>query len=168
MSHFNRRVAVVAAVVAVGALAKEPPRALLGVKVGQPKEQVRAALEAIGDFTRTERKRQEVWSVTDARFESAIVGYDEAGALRFVTAVARPAGKHRMRFTDVGDVRDAKVEVSGPLRTYTWTVPTRGGVPAHRVIAIGSEPSFLTYLSLKRDYSLAPQVESQEMVDSRP
>lgn len=150
MTRLNRIVAVLAAVFATGALAKEPASELLGVKVGQTKEQVHAALDAIGDFTRAERKRQEVWSVKDARFESAIVGYDETGALRFVTAVARPTGKQRIRFQDIGNIRHAKVEVSGSLRTYTWTVPAQGGVPAHLVIAIGTDPGFVTYLSLKR------------------
>jgi hypothetical protein len=150
MNRLNPIAALTATVLAMGALAKDAPSELLGVKVGQPKEQARTALDAIGDFTRAERKRQELWSVDDARFESAILGFDEAGALRFVTAVARPAGKQRMRFKDVGDLRHAKVEGSGTLRRYTWTVPARGATPAHLVIAIGSDPRFLTYLSLKR------------------
>jgi hypothetical protein len=132
--------------------ARPPLHDLFGVSVGMPKAKVHTKLAAAGTMTREERKRQEVWTLTDPRYEGAIVGYDTGWKVRFITAVAR-AGGPAVRFADVVDLAAAELESAGPSHHYRWRPPG-----AHYVIvAIGNDPERLTYLTLTNDLTDEPE-----------
>jgi hypothetical protein len=123
------------------------PTDILGVRLNMPRAEVRSALGTVGKFEREERKRQEVWTVDDPRYESLIIGYDRDWNVRFVTAVAKKDGVP-VHYADVLDVTRAEHKAAGTTNTYTWAV----GKPDYYVIAIGG-PERLDYLSLKKDPS---------------
>lgn len=132
---------------ATSTASRPAPDDILGVRLNMPRAEVRTALAERGKFEREERKRQEVWTVADPRFESLIIGYDEDWTVRFVTGVARREGEP-LRYDEVIDVARAEHKSTGQTHTYTWPV----GKPDYYVIAIGG-PERLDYLSLKRDRS---------------
>jgi hypothetical protein len=121
------------------------PSDILGVRLNMPRAEVRTVLGQRGKLEREERKRQEVWSIDDARFSGVIVGYDTDWNVRFVTAVAKPDGQP-VRYADVLDVPRAELRTAGQTHTYTWPI----GKPDYYVIAIGG-PERLEYFSLKKD-----------------
>jgi hypothetical protein len=123
------------------------PEDILGVRLNMPRAEVRTVLGTGGKLEREERKRQEVWTVDDRRFESMIVGYDKEWNVRFVTAVAKKDGTP-LHYGDVLDLTRAIDKTAGQTHTYTWAV----GKPDYYVIAIGG-PERLDYLSLKKDPS---------------
>lgn len=128
-----------------GPTAPAAPTDILGVRLGMPRDAVRTTLAAAGTMEREERKRQEVWTVTDPRFASLIIGYDEQWTVRFVTGVARPSGP-ALRYADVLDLTAAEHRAAGATHTYTWIT----GEPRYFVIAIGGEER-VEYLSIKKD-----------------
>lgn len=128
--------------------AKTPAANILGVSLEMTKSDVHAVLGRIGSLDREERKSQEIWHVRSDRFQSVILGYDKDGRVRYVTAVSRPDGR-RMRYSDAGPTAAAQHHVAGKTHTYTWNVQPRGGEP-FLVIAIGRDPRYLRYYSLKR------------------
>ena len=119
----------------------QPLRDLFGVTVGMPKEEVHAKLSAVGTMSREERKRQEVWTVKDPRFEGALVGYDENWNVRYITAVARANGE-AVRFADVIDLSKAEHKAAGTSHNYRWQPPGAD----YAIIAIGD--SRVNYVSL--------------------
>ncbi|HEX6159166.1 MAG TPA: hypothetical protein VF111_03300 [Thermoanaerobaculia bacterium] len=121
------------------------PTDILGVRLGMSRDAVRSTLSAGGTFEREERKRQEVWTVTDPRFASLIIGYEPDWTVRYVTGVARPSGT-AVRYADVLDLAAAQHRSAGATHTYTWAV----GEPRYYVIAIGGEER-VDYLSIKKD-----------------
>jgi hypothetical protein len=125
--------------------AMAPVTDILGVRLDMPRDAVRGALTTIGTFEREERKRQEIWTVRDPRFSSLMIGYDSNWKVRYVTAVADPAGAP-VTYADVLEVSTADLRSAGDTHTYTW----KTGTPPYYVIAIGG-PERLTYLSLKKD-----------------
>ena len=127
---------------------------ILGIRLGMTHEAVRSVLASTGTFERQERKRQEIWSVRDPRFNSLILGFDEEGKVRFVTAVADPAGTP-VRYADVGDLAEATHREAGLNHTYTW------GGGEHQLIAIGSADR-VQYLSLKGQGGDKEEEEEEE------
>jgi hypothetical protein len=129
---------------------KEPPRDILGVSIGMKAADARRRLEKLGRLEKSERKQQEVWAVHDGRFSHLIVGFSkDASEVRFITAKARPGGP-RIRYSDIGDTRKAKVAVAPPNHEYSWAVTRRNGRPGYLVVARGANPDFLLYLSMKK------------------
>lgn len=120
-----------------------PLRDLFGVSVGMSRDEARAKLGAVGSMQREERKRQEVWTVRDRRFEGAIVGYDADWKVRFITAVARADGA-RVRFADVLDLAAAAHQTTGTAHKYRW----QPAGAAYTIVAIGNDPERVTYLTL--------------------
>ena len=118
---------------------------ILGVRLDMPRDEVRGALTTIGTFEREERKRQEIWTVHDPRYSSLMIGYDSNWKVRYVTAVANPAGAP-VTYAEVLEVSTADLRSAGDTHTYTW----KTGTPPYYVIAIGG-PERLTYLSLKKE-----------------
>ena len=121
----------------------QPPRDLFGVTVGMSRADTRAKLGAVGSLSREERKRQEVWTVRDPRFEGAIVGYDTDWNVRFITAVAKKDGEP-VRYDDVLDRAAATHRSTSTSHNYRWHPPGA----SYTIIAIGSDPERLTYLTL--------------------
>jgi hypothetical protein len=144
---------------AIAAADAPPLTDIAGVRLGMSRDAVRSGLAARARLEREERRRQEIWTLTnDPRFASLIVGYTPEGDVRFVTAVAKPDGM-AVRYADVIDLADAQHRTAGRTHTYTWVT----GKPAYSVIAIGG-PGRLDYLSLERDPA-AKEEESEEEDD---
>jgi hypothetical protein len=129
----------------------QPRREILGIKVGMGAEAARSQLQKIGRLGREERKRQEVWEVSDPKFSGVIVGFDKAGRVRFVTAVARPGGE-RVRYGDVGDVKKARQKGNPAINNfrYEWEVAASGREPKIIVEASGRDQQYLSTYSIKR------------------
>jgi len=134
------------------------PSDILGIRIGMDKSDAQKQLEAIADFERDERKRQQVWKVrNDPRFSQLAVGYDENNQIRYVTAFVEPAtAKERIKFSDVGDLSKAKAEIVQPHYRYIWEIPSEGGRRPFVVNVYGDNPEFVT------TYSLAGKVPSAE------
>jgi hypothetical protein len=119
---------------------------ILGIRLDMPRDTVRTTLGAIAKLEREERRRQEVWNLTnDPRFASLIIGYTPDWNVRFVTAIAKPDGV-AVHYNDVLDVATADHRAAGETHTYTW----KTGTPPYYVIAIG-KPERVEYLSLKKE-----------------
>ena len=87
----------------------EPKPEVLGVRLGMSRDEAHKRLTEIGRLEKEERKRQEVWALTNnPTYSHLIVSYTEGyKALRFVTAVAKEGGQ-RVRYEDVMDVKNAQ------------------------------------------------------------
>jgi len=119
---------------------------ILGIRLDMPRDIVRTTLATVAKLEREERRRHEVWTLTnDPRFGSLIIGYTPEWNVRFVTAVAKPDGV-AMHYDQVLDLAAAEHRAAGETHTYTW----KTGTPAYFVIAIGPAER-LEYLSLKRE-----------------
>jgi hypothetical protein len=119
---------------------------LLGIRLDLPRDTVRTTLASLATLEREERRRHEVWTLTnDPRFASLIIGYTPEWNVRFVTAVAKPDGV-AVHYDDVLDVATADHRTAGTTHTYTW----KTGTPPYYVIAIGPAER-LEYLSLKKE-----------------
>ena len=139
--------AVAIALSLAAAAADAPPSDILGVRLGMSRDEVRSRLASEARLEREERRRHEIWSVSDdPRFASLIIGYTKEWNVRFVTAVAKPDGV-AVRYGDVLDLSAAKLKTAGRTRTYTWVT----GTPPYSVIAIGG-PSRLDYLSIEDEH----------------
>ena len=126
--------------------AQAPISDLLGIRLDMPRDTVRTTLASLAKLEREERRRHEVWTLTnDPRFASLIIGYTPQWNVRFVTAVAKPDGV-AVHYDDVLDVAAADHRAAGTTHTYTW----KTGTPPYYVIAIGPAER-LEYLSLKRE-----------------
>lgn len=122
------------------------PTDINGIRVGMRANPAHERLRAIGELARKDAKRQEVWTLRDdQRFRGMIVGFDAENHVRFVTAIAKPDGQ-RVRFTDVADPAKAEKGSAGATQTWVWRDPRQPYI----VVAIGNDPEYLTYLSLKR------------------
>ena len=130
--------------------AAQPRPGILGVQVGMEGARARARLDALGDLERKERKRQEVWRVRDAHYSHLLVGFDAAGRVRYVTAVARPQGVP-VFYSDVGDLR-AATAVAAPGHTkYVWRVPGKVGRAGFVTTVHGTDPRRLATWSVERE-----------------
>lgn len=119
---------------------------ILGIRLDMPRDAVRTTLASVATFEREERRRHEVWTLTDdPRYASLIIGYTPKWNVRFVTAVAKPGGT-AVHYDQVLDVKHADHRAAGQTHTYTW----KTGTPPYYVIAIG-KPDRIEYLSLKRE-----------------
>jgi hypothetical protein len=119
---------------------------IAGIRLDMPRDTVRTTLATAAKLEREERRRQEVWTLTnDPRFASLIIGYTPEWNVRFVTAVAKPDGV-AVHYDQVLDVAAADHRAAGATHTYTW----RTGTPPYYVIAIGPAER-LEYLSLKKE-----------------
>ena len=123
---------------------------ILGIRLGATKGEAHSRLEELGRLEREERKQQEVWALNnDPSYSHLIISYDrEHKGVRFVTAVAKEDGR-RVRYSDVVDTAKASRAAAGSNVTYTVDNPGEGEGPAYVVRAIGSDPQFLKYYSIK-------------------
>jgi hypothetical protein len=150
-----KRFSAIVLLLAACASMSTPRRDVVGVTVGMSRNAAHAKLDAIGRKLRDEGKRQEVWELRDARFASAIVGYDEESEVRFITAIA----KEKIRYADVLDINAAEHRTDGRNHTYVWKPSPRAD---YVVRARGSDPEVLTYLTLRR---IAGEREGEEEDD---
>ena len=155
--HFNystkRRAVLIGLVMllmvfAVGAqttLAKDPPRDVLGVRPNMSRDEARRRLNKIGREQTAERMKHEVWEVSDSRISHVGVRFDsKTQVVRWVTAIARADAKHRLRYSDLADLKQAQHKTDGMNHTYIWRVSARGRRPGYVFEALGSDPQYLT------------------------
>jgi membrane-bound lytic murein transglycosylase MltF len=115
------------------------------------KDEAHKRLAEIGRLEKEERKRQEVWALSnDPVYSHLIVSYNEGyKALRFVTAVAKEGGQ-RVRYEDVMEVKNAQRSQAEQSVTYTLAVPAQvsDNRPAYVIKAIG-DPEYVKYYSVE-------------------
>lgn len=123
---------------------ERPADHLLGIRLGMSQPEVTKILSTMGHPNPTLRGIKEGWELTDARWGHLVVRYDEDLRVRWVTLLSRPESTP-IRFSDVGDVIQA--ERRG-YYTFTWRQPPEGDRPGYTVTARGTDPEFLSSLSL--------------------
>jgi len=135
------------------AVAKDPPRDVLGVRPGMSENEARRRLDKIGRRQPGERMKHEVWEVSDRRISHVGVRFDaKTRVVRWVTAIARADANPRLRYDDLADTARAQHKTDGTNHTYIWNVPARGKHPRYVVEALGSDPQYLTSYRLLRAF----------------
>ena len=122
---------------------------IMGVSLSMSREAALARLKSLGRLEKEERKRQEVWAVSDARVSHLLVGYDNEYRVRYVTAIAR-AGGPRIRYQEVVDVKHAQRSTNQGNYKFTLEVDARRGRFGYVTIAHGRDPQYLDSYSIKR------------------
>lgn len=138
----------------------ELPKDIFGVSVGMSKTDAESRLKEAAKLIRLDRKRQEVWALKpDARFSHLAVGYDKEDRIRYITAFAKPKDATPFAPSEIGNLADAKQDMTEPNYRYTWQVAARDGKPAYDVIAQGSKPESIAQYSLS---ALADENSAEE------
>ena len=145
-------ICVVLALAAGAAWAKDPPREVLGVRLGMPEAEARRRLDRAGRRQEAERMKHEVWEVRDARVSHVGVRFRD-GRVRWVVASARADARRRLRYADIGDPSRAEHKTDGTNHTYVWSVAGRAGRPGYVVVAGGKDPEYLTSYRLLHSFS---------------
>lgn len=133
---------------AAAAPAKLRPE-IMGVSLDMTRAEVQSHLKAIGQLEKEDRKRQEVWTLRDARVSHLLVGYDADYRVRYVTAIARADGP-RIRYQEIADVKQARRLSNQNNYRFTWEVEGRSGHSGYSVIAQGRDPKYLESYSVKK------------------
>lgn len=139
------------AISAGAALAKDPPREVLGVRLDMPEADARRVLDRAGRRQPAERLKQEVWEVSDPRLSHVVVRFRD-GRVRWVIAMARADSPRRLRYADVADLARAEHRTDGTNHTYIWRIRPRGRTPGRVVVAGGSDPVYLTSYRILRSF----------------
>ncbi len=123
---------------------------ILGIRIGQSKEDATKRLNEIGKLDHEERKQQEIWVLNnDPHYSHLIVAFDkEKQILRFVTAKARENGT-RVRYSDVMDIKKAQQRSLANNYKYIEEVQGNESTPGYSRIASGTDANYLNYFSLK-------------------
>ncbi len=137
---------------ALACLLAVPPRAeaglprgeLLGIRLGMTEAEATARMSKLGRPNATMPAPKQGWELDDSRYAHLIVRYDGNHLVKWVTVLAREDGP-RVRYRDIGDVK--KAARSG-FYFYTWTVPPKKTRAGYVVVARGTDPEFLSSLSL--------------------
>jgi len=121
---------------------KSPSPEVLGIRLSMTQKVAHDRMKRKGNLEKEERKRQEVWALTDRRVSHLIVGFDPDYRVRYVTAVAR-TGAPRIRYSEVGDIQTAKQTSNQGNYKFTWKFAARREHPAYMVVAQGRDPHHL-------------------------
>lgn len=126
-------------------------REVFGLRLGMSEEAVHKHMRKIATQQKEEREEeeggeQEVWILKkDARYNYLLTKFSHEHRLILVTAVAHPS---RVRYSDLGETKDATVATDGMNYSYKWKIPAQGKERAVLLIARGSSAEFLTSYSL--------------------
>lgn len=134
-----------------------PLPSILGIKLGMKEEAARKLLQKIGKQQKEEKKEEEdeggeeeIWTLTNnSNYASLIVGFDKKHLVRYVTVFAGKDGS-RVRYTDIGNIKEAKFESNQSNYRYTWDVAAKRKSPRYLVIARGTDTQFLSSYSVKK------------------
>jgi hypothetical protein len=133
--------------VAAEAQAKQPPRDILGVRLGMTEQQAHRVLQGLGrEEGVASKKGKELWEVNHPRIAQVAIKVSRRGDIEWVTAFAR-RDVRRLRYSDVGDLQKARIAGS---YIFEWDVPARGQEPAYRVVARGTDPDYVGSYSIFR------------------
>lgn len=115
------------------------------------KEAVHKRMRRIATQQKEEREEeeggeQEVWILKkDPRYNYLLTKFSREHRLIFVTVVAHPS---RVRYSDLGETKDATVATDGMNYSYKWKIAAQGKERAVLLVARGSNAEFLTSYSL--------------------
>ncbi|HEX3279721.1 MAG TPA: hypothetical protein VHR36_00705 [Pyrinomonadaceae bacterium] len=130
----------------------KPSREVFGIRLGMTEDAVHKRLRKIATQQKEEREEeeeggeQEVWILKkDARYNYLLTKFSREHRLILVTAVANP---NRVRYSDLGEAKDATVATDGMNYSYKWKIAAQGKERAVLLIARGSNAEFLTSYSL--------------------
>jgi hypothetical protein len=147
-----KRVLCVFLLLAVGFFASahpgKPRPEIMGIRLNMSRDDAQARLKAIGNLEKEERKRQEVWAITDPRISHLLVGYDTDYRVRYVTAIAR--SNARITYQEVADVKSAQRQQNQGNYRYTWEVSGRSRQFAYVIMAQGRDRQYLDSYSVKK------------------
>lgn len=135
----------------IQAASAKPSREVFGLRLGMSEETVHKRMRKIATQQNEEREEeeggeQEVWILKkDARCNYLLTKFSREHQLILVTAVAHP---NRVRYSDLGDTKDATVATDGMNYSYKWKIAAQGKERAVLLIARGSSAEFLTSYSL--------------------
>jgi hypothetical protein len=134
--------------------AGEPKPEILGVRLGMSRDEAHARLQQIGKLEKEERRQQEVWRLNgDPSYSHLMVAYNkDYTSVRYVTAVASEHGRP-VPYAEVINLGGARLENAQTSRTYMQELPERFGRPGFVAKAIGTDPTYLKYYSVKRSDS---------------
>ena len=128
-----------------------PSREVFGLQLGMSEEAVHKRMQKIATQQKEEREEeeggeQEVWILKkDARYNYLLTKFSREHRLIFVTVMANPG---HVRYSDLGETKDATVATDGINYSYKWKIPGQGKERAVLLIARGSNAEFLTSYSL--------------------
>ncbi len=134
-----------------------PSPSILGIKLGMKEDAVRRILQKMGTQQKEEKKEEEeeggeeeIWKLTkNPNYQSLIVGFDRKHLVRYVTVFAREKGSG-VRYSDVGNTKEAKFETTTGNYRYTWDVAAKGKIPHFIVILRGTNKDLLSSYSIKK------------------
>ncbi len=135
----------------IQAASSKPSREAFGLRLGMSEEAVHRRMRRIATQQKEEREEeeggeQEVWILKqDSRYNYLLTKFSSEHRLIFVTVVAHPS---RVRYSDLGETKDATVASDGINFSYKWKIPAQGKESPVLVIARGSSVEFLTSYSL--------------------
>ena len=129
----------------------KPSREAFGLRLGMSEEAVHKRMRRIATQQKEEREEeeggeQEVWVLKkDSRYNYLLTKFSREHRLIFVTVVAHP---NRVRYSDLGETKDATVATDGINYSYKWKIPGEKAERAVLLIARGSNAEFLNSYSL--------------------
>lgn len=129
----------------------QPSREVFGLRPGMSEEAVHKRMRKIATQQKEEREaeeggEQEVWILKkDSRYNYLLTKFSREHRLLLATVVAHP---NRVRYSDLGETKDATVATDGINYSYKWKIPAQGNERAMLLIARGSSAEFLTSYSL--------------------
>lgn len=129
---------------------KEPISDVLGIRPNMSEEEARSRLQKIGSRKKDDSSKHDIWDVRDSRISILMLKYSKDHQVRYVTAMARTDSPKRLRYSDVGELKQAQKATDGRNYTYTWRVETKGKQHGYLVIARGSHPEYLTSYTIVR------------------
>lgn len=129
----------------------KPSREAFGLRLGMSEEAVHKRLRRIATQQKEEREEeeggeQEVWILKkDSRYDYLLTKFSREHRLIFITVVAHAS---QVRYSDLGETKDATVATDGINYSYKWKIASQGKERAVLLIARGSSAEFLTSYSL--------------------
>jgi hypothetical protein len=129
----------------------KPSREVFGLRLGMGEESVHKRLRKIATQKKEEHEEeeggeQEVWILRkEARYNYLLTKFSREHRLILVTAVAHP---NRVRYSDLGETKDATLATDGMTYSYKWKIEAQEKDRAVLLIARGSSAEFLTSYSL--------------------
>jgi hypothetical protein len=129
----------------------KPAREVFGLRLGMTEEAVHKRMRKIATQQKEEREEEEggereFWILKkDPRYNYLLTKFSREHRLILVTAVAHA---NRVRYSDLGETKDATVATDGMNYSYKWKIAAQGKERAILLIARGSNAEFLTSYSL--------------------
>ena len=128
-----------------------PSRDAFGLRLGMSEEAVHKRMRKIATQQKEEREEeeggeQEVWVLKkDSRYNYLLTRFSREHRLILITVVAHPS---RVRYSDLGDTKEANVATDGINYSYKWTIPGKGKERGVLLTARGNNAEFLNSYSL--------------------